>query len=110
MSLFLYFDELISLVYQMVTGLLTSGSSAHDLQTANVKGVELYYDLIRICLKFDPNFLHFLSPFLSDFLMISANLNMITENQSKFNLDVGVWHDMICSTFDNGFEKGPLTT
>ena len=34
---------------------------------------------------------------------------MITENQSKFNLDVGVWHDMICSTFDNGFEKGPLT-
>ena len=54
------------LVYQMVTGLLTSGSSARP-PDGNVRGVELYYDLIMICLKFDQDLLRILSRLISGF-------------------------------------------
>ena len=90
--LFLYFFISIFwwidiLVYQMVTGLLTSSNSARP-PDGNVRGVELYYDLIMICLKFDHNFLHISSWFLSDFLMLIAILDDIT----TFRRDVESYH------------------
>ena len=91
-SIFLYFYISLFwwidiLVYQMVTGLLTSSNSARP-PDGNVRGVELYYDLIMICLKFDHNFLHISSWFLSDFLMLIAILDDIT----TFRRDVESYH------------------
>ena len=64
-SIFLYFDELISWFIKWWQ-VCWQPATLHDLQTANVRGVELYYDLIRICLKFDHHLLQILSGFLSD--------------------------------------------